>query len=704
MTETTTALGLAVVAAACFAAAATVQHDAVRSTFAGATETGISAGHLRSVVRDPGWLAGVTLGIAGVGLHVGALSLAPLSVVQPVGVLAVPLAVVLVCVRSGRPPSRGVLPGVALTVVGVTVFVLLSAGAGRRSPPASGITMVVVMAVVAAAVTVLAGLSLTRRGWVRSVGCATAGAVAFGLVSALLRTLLTEVGSGRLGPFDPVVVGMVAGMGVAVLAGGWLVQQSLASGPPEVSLSCLTVVDPIVAVALGAVLGESLSGTSAWAWVGAVAAAAGVVFLARHHPASMATPARRTAIGRVPTGPDLLEVGAPDGRRRILVGVDTFGPDINGAARFADRLTMGLAGRGHDVHVVAPSDTGPAGTEHVGRVTVHRVRSHRLPGRPLRVCLPGTAARAADALVDEFDPEVVHVQSHFAVGRGVLRAARRIGRPVVATNHVMPENLVGHLPLPSKVRRVGSTWFWADLRRVFADAAVVTAPTPRAVDLLVAAGIPDAIPVSCGIDLAAYYDGGDGGVGSAAVPTVLFVGRLDEEKHVDELIRAFAALPGGLPAELEIIGEGARRRDWTALAGDLGVGERVQFRGFVPRPDLVESYARAAVFVMPSTAELQSIATLEAMAASTPVIAADAMALPHLVRPGSTGRLYASGDISALTADLAALLADPAERHRLGQGGRRLVADHAETTTLDTFEDLYARALDPAGGELVPAA
>ena len=92
---------------------------------------------------------------------------------------------------------------------------------------------------------------------------------------------------------------------------------------------------------------------------------------------------------------------------------------------------------------------------------------------------------------------------------------------------------------------------------------------------------------------------------------------------------------------------------------------------------------------MPGVAELQSLATLEAMAAGTPVIAADAMALPHLVRPGRNGWLYPPGDVGELTARLTALLGDAGLRRRMGAASREIVAEHAIGATLDRFEGLY---------------
>jgi len=92
---------------------------------------------------------------------------------------------------------------------------------------------------------------------------------------------------------------------------------------------------------------------------------------------------------------------------------------------------------------------------------------------------------------------------------------------------------------------------------------------------------------------------------------------------------------------------------------------------------------------MPGIAELQSLVTLEAMSAGKPVVAADAMALPHLVRPGRNGWLYTPGDVDGLSAALGALLADPVTRARMGAASREIVAGHALDATLDRFENVY---------------
>jgi hypothetical protein len=93
---------------------------------------------------------------------------------------------------------------------------------------------------------------------------------------------------------------------------------------------------------------------------------------------------------------------------------------------------------------------------------------------------------------------------------------------------------------------------------------------------------------------------------------------------------------------------------------------------------------------MPSIAELQSIATMEAMASGRPVIGADAMALPHLIHDGDNGYLFPPDDVDALADRLKRVLsADQAELNRLSENSLHLIQSHDIKRTLTIFENLY---------------
>lgn len=378
---------------------------------------------------------------------------------------------------------------------------------------------------------------------------------------------------------------------------------------------------------------------------------------------------------------------------KIMLGSDTYPPDVNGAARFTERLATGLAARGHDVHVAAPSWLGPAAREEINGVTVHRVVSHRWPmHEKFRVCLPWQANPATAALVRTVAPDLVHVQAHFVVGRGLAIAADRAGVPLVATNHFMPENLVEQARIPRRLQDLAARAAWRDVSRVFGRADLITAPTPRAVELLErSTGLQGAEAISCGIDVDTYARA-TARAAEHEPPGILFVGRLDQEKRVDELLRAVAMLPPGVDYRVDVVGDGTCRTAWTALAADLGIADKINFLGFVSETELLEAYGRCDIFCMPGVAELQSLATLEAMAAGKPVVAANAMALPHLVHPARNGFLYTPGAVEELSLHLQRLLVHADLRSRMGERSREIVAGHALTNTLDAFEDGYARA------------
>jgi hypothetical protein len=112
--------------------------------------------------------------------------------------------------------------------------------------------------------------------------------------------------------------------------------------------------------------------------------------------------------------------------------------------------------------------------------------------------------------------------------------------------------------------------------------------------------------------------------------------------------------------------------------------------GHITDQELPKVYERATVFAMPSIAELQSIATMEAMASGRPVVAADAMALPHLVHDGDNGYLFPPDDVDAFADRLKRVLtADADELERLSENSLHLIQSHDINRTLTIFEGLY---------------
>lgn len=394
-------------------------------------------------------------------------------------------------------------------------------------------------------------------------------------------------------------------------------------------------------------------------------------------------------------------------RLRILIGADTFWPEINGAATFISRLAAGLVERGHDVHIAAPSYSntklGAREEEHEGqKFTVHRIYSWRWYPHPwLRFALPWRIKQNSAKILDRVKPDVVHFQSHIVIGRGMTIEGQKRGIRLIGTNHFMPENLMEYtliIPKFLAAWAIGLAWKAAD--RSFSRAEAVTTPTRKAADYLEAnTSLRGVIPISCGIDAHNYTASFE----PRTENRIVFLGRLVDEKQIDKLIRAFAALKPELKAQLEIVGGGELEGKLKALANSLGVGDRVTVTGYVDETYLRKALTRATVFAMPSIAELQSISTMEAMASGLPIVAANAMALPHLVHDGENGFLFEPGNVTEFAEKLTTLLEMTDEQLRpFKQESMRIVEAHDIQRTLDTFESLYRGEPVAAPGDDAP--
>lgn len=377
---------------------------------------------------------------------------------------------------------------------------------------------------------------------------------------------------------------------------------------------------------------------------------------------------------------------------RVLIGADTFVPDVNGAANFTSRLAAGLVERGHEVHVEAPAFGRKHGRfieEHDGaKLVVHRVYSWRwFPHDWLRFVLPWRSQAHAARILDEVKPDVVHIQSHIVIGRGLARQATIRGIRVVATNHFMPENLLQHTLLPKFLHNTAVSMAWKDAAKTYHLCESITTPTRKGAEFLEAAtDLTGVHAISCGINSSEYTSNFE----KKAENRILFVGRVTGEKHIDVLIKAVAKLDPKLDVKLDIVGGGDLMHQLKRLASEVGIEDRTTFTGYVEDEELKAAYTNATVFAIPSIAELQSIATMEAMSSGLPVVAANAMALPHLVHNGENGYLFEPGDVDDLAAKLTTVLTAPAaEWTRLKRNSMKLIAPHDIERTLTTFERLY---------------
>jgi glycosyltransferase involved in cell wall biosynthesis len=175
-------------------------------------------------------------------------------------------------------------------------------------------------------------------------------------------------------------------------------------------------------------------------------------------------------------------------------------------------------------------------------------------------------------------------------------------------------------------------------------------------------------------------------------PEILFVGRLhDVQKRVSDVLRALALLPDGW--RLTIAGGGPDEAALRRLAGQLGVKERVSFKGFVgDSGELRDLYRRADVVAMPSRYEGLPMVLLEAMSCGTPVVGSEIPAIAGVVHDRETGLLCPVGAPDRLASALADAVAD---RDRLGDAARRsILADYDQAVVGPRLAEFLTSARD----------
>lgn len=290
------AILLAAAGAVLFGLAAVRQHRAVQESVS--SERKSLRQHLQALVRlvrQPSWLVGAVQGTVAGGLHIGALALAPIILVQPIGVLAVPVTVIATAVREHRRPGRSQVLGSSLSVVGIAVMTvfLLAPSAGTLTLPGWWVLAATTAVLVAAgAITTLTGAR--GRPLVRCVCLAVTAAVLFGLNSILIRTIEHLLATGASVPQAGLLVAAVLGIALALPVGLWAMQTAYLSGSPHVVICCLTLMDPLTAMVGGRLLlhdGDTISGLTLLAVIiCALVAAAGVVVLSAQYPSEHQAP------------------------------------------------------------------------------------------------------------------------------------------------------------------------------------------------------------------------------------------------------------------------------------------------------------------------------------------------------------------------------------------------------------------------------
>lgn len=367
----------------------------------------------------------------------------------------------------------------------------------------------------------------------------------------------------------------------------------------------------------------------------------------------------------------------------ILFVADDLYPGFGGQAKATEGHIEALLARGHAVRVLAGAEPRPSRPPE--GVVVERLPSWRLGASQTRFAHPLAArirphVRWAD---------VVHANTPAALTAVVARMARRRGVPVVMGVHTQLETSTLQAPLVGPlVARLLTGWY----RYLFGLADLLVAPTPYAARLVTPFTDREPVPVSNGIDLSAW-DGVAPAPAGAAGRRLAYVGRLSPEKRPLDLLPLMHELPADY--HLTVVGHGPLEAEMRQAVARRGLQDRVALLGFVDEREKLALLGASEAFLMPSPAELQSIATLEAMACGCAVAAVGhaSSAVPTLVRDGDAGLVLPPDDPAAQAAAVTALLEEPERLARLQANARAYAEQHSVERSAERLEELYREVI-----------
>lgn len=280
------AVFLAVLGAFFLAIGAQRQGSAVKADTGGLALS--SNGFLR-LLRNPRWMLGLLLLALGMVMNAIALVSAPLTVVQPIGAIALVITTVVNAKDQGLTINRATVVAISACVTGSALFVLLAVFVTQENHHVNAEDELTIVLLLAVAVGIFGTLAVMFKHRMSAFVYILGAGVLFGFVAVLTRI----IGKHLLDPNGLFLLNVQWYTLIAIVAAGglgsWFVQSAYSGGPPDLVIAGLTVIDPMVGIAIGIViLGELRPDVHAVMAIAMAAAATlaivGVIALSRHHP------------------------------------------------------------------------------------------------------------------------------------------------------------------------------------------------------------------------------------------------------------------------------------------------------------------------------------------------------------------------------------------------------------------------------------
>lgn len=368
---------------------------------------------------------------------------------------------------------------------------------------------------------------------------------------------------------------------------------------------------------------------------------------------------------------------------KIIIGTESFNPNISGVAISTKLLAENLSRLGYEIFVFSPSTNHKTYWEEYKSFQILRIKSFPNPFRKnFRVTI--FPKKDISLAVEKINPDIIHLQDPTSICSQLKAIARKKKIPLVINHHFSLDYVLSYLkylkPFHPIIKKILAVY----LIKFYNSGGELICPTDTVKQGLSRWNIKIPITtISNGVNLERFFSY------SSPVyirskfhlptnPMVLYLGRIDQDKSMEVLIKAIPKVVKETNAHFLIAGSGNKLSSIKKMVEKMGIKQVIHFLGNIDHNsrDLVEIYQISKLFAIPSAIETQSIVTLEAMAAGLPIVAANGGALPEIVKDGENGFLFEPGNPDLMARCIIKILKEKKLADKMKKKSLEIIAEH----------------------------
>jgi len=389
---------------------------------------------------------------------------------------------------------------------------------------------------------------------------------------------------------------------------------------------------------------------------------------------------------------------------KIFYALETFLPHISGVTISTERLADYFSqDKKNKVYIITASPNGDFQIDSDSHnYTIIRIKSHSNPIRK-KLKVSYLASLHIRKILDDFKPDIIHIQDPFFISQSLAFEAKKRKIPVIATQHCSLKFPLSYLKLPKFLQKTTEKTM-AKVLAAFINnyCKILITPSVFIKKQVIKWGINIPVEViSNGVNLDTFaksriseeflkkYKIED----FISKPIILYSGRIDKDKNLETLIKAIPLVLKEVDVNFLFLGDGDLKKEliYQMADEDCSFKENMCFLGPIEfqNSDLAKFYRLAALFVMPSSIEAQSLATMEAMASGLPVVAAKRGALPELIKNRENGFLVEAFNPEEYAEAIIEIIKNKNFRKKLEKKSLELIASHDFEKTFQKIKKIY---------------